>query len=239
MKLFVTLLSLATLAACGDGSSTGAPMIVGDVNSTSSSALTRDVDSDTCRDLRISVNGEPMLLAFGDECDFMIPAIPTGEITLDVEVEGIRNSIHITEVADNEIVELAISTANDGLSVSVSRRIRASENDDSSLPEVIEHDHVTVFLQEGVYSHKLNVNGRDFTLIGSFQNEAEDCDSGDWTSIDGNVIVSGDNAVFRNIRFDGNVIVVGKRPRFINCCFGDTRVALCKEPRGRGRKDDD
>ncbi len=90
---------------------------------------------------------------------------------------------------------------------------------DDYLPKFVLDNDVHVYLREGIIDHSLTVRGNNFSLTG--QPKVTECDEDDWTSIEGDVEVYGNNAKFTNIKFLGSVRVQGNGTEFINCCFKD------------------
>ncbi|MDO8632176.1 MAG: hypothetical protein Q7R41_16965, partial [Phycisphaerales bacterium] len=131
-------------------------------------------------------------------------------------------TIELSNVLDGELVEILIEPTDVSLAVSVERRTTPEPSD--NLPTVVEGDDVSIRLPAGRFVQDLTVMGNNFTLVG----EAGDgCgDVGGWTVIDGKVVVTGNNATFRNILFSGLVELRGNNSRFINCCFGDELVVF-------------
>lgn len=205
----------------GGGSGSGAAAIVGKIVTSSETA--RLVQS--CPEVLVSVNGAPASSEFGDDCAFVITGVQPSEL-VEVRVElvglGIAGTVELSDVLDGELIEILVEPTNDSLTVSVERRTTSELSGD--LPAVVEEDDVSIRLPAGRFVQNLTVMGDHFTLVG----EAGDgCgNASGWTVIDGEVLVTGSTATFRNILFRGPVELRGNNARFINCCFGDEFVVF-------------
>lgn len=203
-----------------DGSGTGAAAIVAKIVTPSEIAGRHRAQVQSCPEVRVSVNGAPVRIQFSDDCAFVITGVQPSE-SVEVRVElvdlGIAGTVELSDVRDGELIEILIEPTDVSLAVSVERRTIPEPSND--LPPVVEHDDVSIRLPARRLVQDLTVIGDNFTLVGE---AGEGCDDASgWTVIDGEVLLSGDNATFRNILFSGLVELRGNNARFINCCFGD------------------
>ena len=218
---------LAFIGGCGpspfpsDATGDTKAVIVGRVATSAESAgLFSAQNNGVCPDLLVSVNGSPVTSEFDDDCSFLIREIEPAEF-VDVRVEvvelGVAGTVELSDVLDGELIEILVETDDDSLTISVQRRTTPEPWD--GLPEIIYPNDVSVRLEAGLFDQGLEVRGNNFTLVGE---AGDDCDdSEEWTIIGGDVLVLGNNATFRNIKFAGFVELRGNNTRFINCCLGD------------------
>jgi len=204
---------------------TGAAAIVGKVATSLGTARLPAASAQSCPELQVSVNGAPVRIEFGDDCAFVITGVQPSE-SVEVRVElvalGIAGTVELRGVLDGELIEILIVPTDVSLTVSVERRTMPEPSND--LPAVVEGDDVSIRLPAQQFVQNLTVMGDRFTLVGE---PGEGCqDPSGWTVIDGEVLVNGDNATFRNILFSGRVELRGNSARFINCCFGNELVVF-------------
>ncbi len=217
----------APSSSSGGGAANGtkAAAIVGKIATSSETARLLTASVQSCPAVLVSVNGAPVSIEFGDDCAFVITGVqPSALVEVRVELVdlGIAGTIALSDVLDGELIEIRIAPTDVSLTVSVERRTTPQPSD--NLPAVIADDDISIRLPAGRLVQDLTVMGDNFTLVG----EAGDgcSDAGGWTVIDGKVLVTGNNATFRNILFGGVVELRGDNARFINCCFGDELVVF-------------
>lgn len=92
------------------------------------------------------------------------------------------------------------------------------------LPAEITANNVSLMLAEGVHQQDLVVRGNNFTVEG-VRGAACGDDAG-WTVIEGDVVILGNNAVFRNILIRGNVEVRGNNADFVDSCVNGVPAQL-------------
>lgn len=175
-----------------------------------------------CPEVIVTLNGSPAEIVIDDDCTFLITDVqPSEAITLSIELpnQGITGTIELEDVVEGEFIEILLETGFDSLSISVVRRQEPEPAE--GIPEVITRNNVTILVPAGLYNQPLTVLGNNFTLVGE---GGDNCDVGGWTIIDGNVVINGNNATFRNIGFYGPVEVRGNNTRFINCCLDGVLV---------------
>ena len=209
----------------GGGSGTGAAAIVGKIVTASETARLLTAQGRSCPEIQVRVNGAPVATEVGDECAFVITGVQPSE-SLEVRVElvglGIAGTLELSDVLDGELIEILVEPTNDSLTVSVERRTTSELSDD--LPAVVEDDDISIRLPTGRFVHNLTVMGNNFTLVGEAGDGCDDASG--WTVIDGEVLVTGNTATFRNILFSGPVELRGNNARFITSCFGDELVVF-------------
>jgi hypothetical protein len=191
----------------------------------------------TCPDVEVELNGSPVNVQLDDRCSFLVDEVqPAANVELRVHLPslGVSGSIELGDVEESELIEILVEAGDTSLSVAVVRR--AGGDPDDELPAVIDANNVSVHLAAGTYDQTLTVNANNFTLTGE---AGDDCNDSGWSVITGQVVVDGNNAMFRDIRFDGPVEVRGNNAAFINCCFGDQLVVFGNRPQQNGGHDDD
>jgi hypothetical protein len=226
--LFTSLLaSVALSGACvpwpflPDDTSNQKAVILGRLATSSSTAklLTEQKDG-TCPNVVVTINGAPADVQFDSDCSFLIHGVQPEELT-EVRVElvdlGVAGTVELADVLDEELIEILVETEDGGLTLSVERRVAPAESE--TLPEIIDDNNLALSVAAGLYEHGLDVQSNKFTLVGEAGESCED-ESG-WTVISGDVLVLGNKATFRNIKFTGAVEIYGNAAQFINCCFGD------------------
>jgi hypothetical protein len=88
-----------------------------------------------------------------------------------------------------------------------------------AFPEIINENNVTISIKAGEYYQGLTVYGNGFTLQGE---KGLSCiDQSGWSIIKERVIIYGNNAKFKNIKFLSPVIEKGNNTTFIDCCMDD------------------
>jgi len=182
------------------------------------------VAADVCPEVRVQVDGAPVDLQTGPECNLFLSALPTGDLTVTVSVDGIAGTIELTGVVEGEIVEIEVQAGEGKLSIDV---LRYMEPDGSMLPVVINENDVHLELPAGLYDQTLTVKGSGFQLIGE---AGADCASDGWTTIIGAVVIRGNNASFTNIKFLGPVTVLGDNVTFTHVCFENKLLILGDRP---------
>lgn len=196
----------------------GGAAIVGRLVTTGGSAKLQSVTQPGgCPAVVVTLDGAPATIVFDEDCGFLVTGVrPTAVLELRVELPalGISGTVEIQQVVEGELIEIEVESSDVALSLAVLRRAEPVAS--ITLPVVITGNNVTLQIGSGVYEQELTVDGNNFTLIGPTR---DDCDGSDWSRISGPVVVSGNNATFRNIALDGSVEVRGNNARFINCCF--------------------
>lgn len=213
--------------AGGGGATARGAAIIGSVSASGSTgkALTWTTSTE-CPEVTVSLNGSPADITFDDDCSFVVDHVaPAETVSLTVEIPSLSISgiVELKTVTDAELIELAVVVGADSLTVSVERRVKPAPGD--QLPETIDENNVTIELPAGTYSQNLTVNGNNFTLTGE---AGDSCEAEDWTILDGDVLVKGNNATFRNVKFVGTVDVKANNTRFVNCCFDGVLVTFGK-----------
>jgi len=84
------------------------------------------------------------------------------------------------------------------------------------LPGSVTANNVKICLEPGAYNNRLAIERNNFTLIGT---AGSSCSSGGWTELKGPVVINGNNATFKNIKFSGAIDEKGNNTRFINSCY--------------------
>lgn len=170
-----------------------------------------------CPDVVLTLNGSPVVVVFDDDCSFLINNVePSERVVLRVELPelGIGGTVEIHDVGEADLIEINVEASDESLSVVVVRRVSPESVDE--IPEIIDDSNVTLQVSAGLYEQNLTVLGNNYTLIG----EAGDgCDTEGWSVVDGEVLINGNGALFRNIAFEGTVEIRGNDTTFINCCF--------------------
>lgn len=239
ISLALVVSALSLLAGCGrtPGTVSGSAAIVGRVVAGSSSGKLQTSAQLACPDFVITLNGAPATVTVGDDCSFVIDDVqPAASYLIAVEVAdlGVIGTVELTDVLVAELIEILVQADDDSLTISVVRRATPDSIDD--LPGLINGNNVEIFLSAGSYGGNLTVNGNNFTLIGEAGNT---CDDAGWTTLTGDVLISGNNATFRNIRFEGLVEVEGNNAKFINVCFDGQLVIFGNNTDINGGGDDD
>lgn len=220
MSLALGMSLVACLVSCNGtpGAPSGSAAIVGRVVSGGASKFQATAQV-VCPTLVVTLNGSAADVAIDDDCSFLIDNVApaagyvVGVSLPDLEVEG---TVTISNVLDAELIEIEVDADDDSLSITIVRRATPDLGDD--LPSVIpqNQNNVEIFLPAGTYANNLTVIGNNFTLVGE---AGDDCDDEGWTLLSGDIVISGNNATFRNILFLGNVQVSGNNTSFINVCF--------------------
>lgn len=235
MRNHVAILGVALLglhAGCvvepgslGTDASAGGAAIIGRLVSTDGSAKLRALmQASGCPQVVVTLNGAPVTIVFDDDCGFLVTGVePTELLELRVELPnlGVIGSVQISDVVDGELIEIQVETSDESLALAVLRR--AEPVPSGTLPTMITGNDVTIQIAEGLYNQNLTVQGNNFTLVGE---AGDDCDDAGWSVIEGEVLINGSNATFRNIVFEGGVQVRGNNARFINCCFDGELVVF-------------
>ncbi len=223
-----SVISLASIALAGCGSLPTLPennvarpaVIVGQMVN-SAQAINADAPA-SCPEAELLLNGAAVDLIFDDECSFLVDNVAPAEL-VEIEISiaslGLSNTITLETVTEDELIEIMVVVTDDSLSITVVRRAAPDPSD--LLPDVICDNNVSIELPAEIYQQNLVVVGNRFTLTGQ---AAEACSDEGWTVIEGDVLVLGNKATFRNVKFVGTVEVRGNRAAFINCCFDDTLV---------------
>lgn len=176
----------------------------------------------SCPEVIVTVNGSPVDIVFDDLCSFLVSNVdPVELMQLGVEVPalGLTGTIDLAAILEDELIEILVVVSDDSLSITVVRR--AAPDPADVLPELICDNNVSIELAAGLFQQNLAVYGNRFMLLGQ---AGEVCSDDLWTVIEGNVLIHGNKATFRNIKFVGNVDVHGNAVKFINCCFDDALV---------------
>ena len=228
MRARLAMLSIALLTSivgCSDdgavgpdGSANGAVITGRIISADGSSKLAQT----TCSDAVVKLNGIPATVDFDDDCGFVVTGVEPTEL-LEVRIElpelGVSGTVEITNVTAGELIEIEVESTDERLSISVLRRAAFEPSDE--LPPMITRNNVHMVIGSGDYSQDLTVRGNNFGLLGE---SGGSCGAEGWTVISGDVLVLGNNAIFRNIAFTGDVRVMGSNSRFINTCFDGTFV---------------
>lgn len=221
-------------------------VIVGQIVTDSQSARLLQAAGGECPNIVVTINGNPVDVVFDDDCAFLIDSVQPAEL-VEVRVElvdlGVAGTVELSDVLEGELIEILIEPGDSSLAVVVDRR--ATPTSSNGLPVQIEGNNVSIKVPAGLFAQDLTVRGNRFTLVGE---AGEDCaDSNGWTEIDGSVLVFGNKATFRNIKFNGPVELYGNSAKFINCCFGgellvfgnNTQIGNRGPGNRGGDKDDD
>lgn len=213
----------------GTGSRTGAAAIVGKIVTSAETARLLNAQARSCPELRVAVNGAPVVSEFGNDCTFVVTGVqPSAALEVRVELVGlgIAGTLELSNVLGGELIEIVVQPTSNSLTVSVERRTTSALSED--LPTIIAANDVSIQLPVGEFVQTLTVSGNNFTLVGVAGGTCNDAIG--WTVIDGAVLVSGNNATFTNILFSSLVEVHGDNARFINCCFGSDLVVFGDGP---------
>lgn len=224
----LVLAFLPIFLGCGDDrspitpndleSSAHSASIIGRISDTSSSLDgTSLAAGGYCPEVVFTLNGSPVQIHVDDDCSFVLSDVfPSDFVVLRIEIpeQSVSGSVELEDIAEGELIEILVRVDSHSLVIAVVRRARPNQLNE--LPEVIYRNNVEVMIEEGVYVQDLTVNGNNFVLVGE---HGRDCDDSGWSVLDGRVVVSKNNATFRNIVFAGPVIVRGNNARFINCCI--------------------
>ena len=160
-------------AGCGteDDGDTGASgaMLVGSVESGLTPAGGMSPD-----DITFTVNDVPTEAELGDDQDFAVRALPTGDIHVEIAVEGIRGTLDLDAVEPGELIEVTLRIEENGLTISVVRREPPAETqvEDITPPVhdgdiVIEGHHTVYRFAPGIYRGDVIVKGHHLTLVGA------------------------------------------------------------------------
>ena len=220
------LLSAILLCSCGSGggsaggSQDASPQrtasLVGSIDGLTvrtAGRLLGDGAGGACPDVSVSLDPPSAFdLEFSEDCKLFVTEIPVGTVTVTIEIQGIRHSVTLDDVAEGEVVELEVEVGPGSLDVHV---LRWSEPPPGPLPEVVENNDVHIDLPAGYYRQTLTVNGNNFELVGAGCSE----ESGSSSVIAGAVVVNGNGARFSGLQFLAPVTVYGNNVEFQGCCF--------------------
>lgn len=239
MKRFGAVLAIVTLAlgavSCGSG---GGGTSGGDSSEARTASLVLNLAeapataprvlaataADSCPNIDVQVNGAPVDVQTGSACNLFLSALPTGDLTVTVTIDGIAGTINLTGVVAGEVVEVEVQAGEGRLNIDV---LRYTESGDSGLPAVVREDDVHLELPAGRYDQTLTVTGSGFQLVGE---AGSDCASDGWTTISGAVVVRGNDASFTGIKFLGPVTVLGDNVSFTRVCFENRLLILGDSP---------
>lgn len=227
MKRTLPLLSVGLLWACGDAS----PVVLGTIeDGTLRQALVTadddDSDSDSDRSgrpsgrLELEVNGELRDIRVGRDGSFAIQDLPSGELELSIAVEGLRGTLTIEAVQPGEVVELALALGPGRLELRVARRQAPDRTEDRPLPNdgapiVLRGHRVVYYLEPGVYTGPVTIEGHDVTLVGA---SAWDCAEEDRSILAGEVTIKGHRVRLVNVGLRGPQSIKGHDVRVVSSC---------------------
>ena len=225
MRARVAMLSIALLTSivgCSDdgtvgpdGSANGAVITGRIMAADGSSKLAQG-----CSDAIVKLNGIPATVDFDDDCAFVVTGVEPTEL-LEVRIElpelQVSGTVEISNVIAGELIEIEVAGTDERLSITVLRRAAFEPSDE--LPSMITRNNVHLVIGSGDHTEDLTVRGNNFALLGE---SGASCGAEGWTVISGDVLVLGNNAIFRNIAFTGDVRVMGNNARFIHSCFDGT-----------------
>lgn len=176
-------LSLIMVMGCGDGGS-GGGMLVGRVDSMSSTGQ-----------LRMALNGQEQDVEV--EQGVFAEELPTGDVVVEIERDGVRGQITVTDVQPGEVIEVSVSGDGGALVIRVERRtVPEPAPADGDGPLVLASHHQVVQLGPGVHRRDIIITGHHIVLLG-------DCDEG--TIIEGDLIIEGHHAVVLGLEVTGRV----------------------------------
>jgi len=222
--LSLTIASLLIHAGCGMNPPpvSGSAAIVGSIVPAGPSGKFMANAQLVCPTVVVTLNNNVVNFELDDDCNFLVDDVqPAALVSLRVELKdlGISGTIELANVGEAELIEVLVETSEDSLSISVVRRAVPDSTD--QLPEFVSGNNVTIFISAGVFDQSLTVDGNNFTLVGK---AGDGCGAAGWSVITGDVLILGNNATFRNIRFEGRVEIAGNNARFINTCLGSELV---------------
>lgn len=200
-----------------DASAGGAAIVGNLVSADGTAKLQALTQGSGCPEVVVTLNGVPVTIVFDDDCGFLVTGVePTELLELRVELPnfGVIGSVAISDVVDGELIEIQVDTSDDSLALAVLRRAAPVPSD--TLPTIVTGNDITIQIGGGLYNQDLTVQGNNFMLVGE---AGDECDEPGWSVIEGEVLINGNNATFRNIVFEGGVQVRGNAAQFINCCF--------------------
>lgn len=171
--------------------------------------------------LIVRVNGADHHAAVNDDLTFAVRALPTGDVTIEVEVDGARGTVTLEDVEPGEVIEVFVDGGDGGIEIRVTRRDRVAEPDRvrplpvNDSPIEIRDSDVIRRLGRGIYHGSISILGNNVTLIGASDGT---CDDDERTYVDGPLEIRGNNARLVNIVFRGPEEIQGNNARFFDEC---------------------
>lgn len=169
--------------------------------------------------IEISINGEPRSVSVDDDLTFAVEELPTGELSITVEVEGIKGTVTLEGVVEGEVIEIAVIGGRGRLEIRVIRR-DVPEGGVGDLPVrrgpiEIYGKHIVYFLEPGVYDGDIIVHGHHVTLIGA---DGGSCFTNDRTVILGDLVVRGKHVRLVNMTVEGRTRISGHHVSVFGSC---------------------
>jgi hypothetical protein len=164
--------------------------------------------------ITVWVNDAPARAEVGEDLDFAVRTLPTGDVHVEVSVEGIRGSLDLDGVEAGEIIEVTIRAGQDALSISVVRRTPPAEAPVEDIgppvhdgPIVIDGHHTVYHFAPGLYLGDVVVTGHHITLVGA---PNPTCAPDGRTIIAGELRLEGHHIRVIGIETQGRVALPGK-----------------------------
>lgn len=114
---FTALLLLIFAAACGYE---GGPTLTGSVES-EGFGLT-EAGYKRVENLHIRINGWDEAVYVDDSSRFTIDGIPTGDLSIEIEIDGIGGTLTLHDVQENEVVHLKVKHKKNSVTITILRR---------------------------------------------------------------------------------------------------------------------
>jgi hypothetical protein len=214
--LFVALAGVFVFG-CGDGDGDGTDdaVIVGQVEG----ALHRD-DAP-----RLRLNGDPRPVDLADDDTFAVRDVPTGDLTVEFETDDARGTVTLTDVQAGEVIEVVVSTDDDGrLSIRVTRRAPRDRVPPEQPDESLYYGSKDAVhqLRPGTYHGDLIIDAKNVTVIGA--RDAR-CDGENATVLDGDLVIRAKDAHVVDVIVLGRVIIEdgAKDARVVDTCVPHRR----------------
>lgn len=222
MKRTLLLLNVGLLWACGEAS----PVVLGTVeDGTLRQALTqasaKPQDSRAAKtSLDVEVNGFSYDVRVAHDGSFALQDLPSGDLELSVAIEGLKGTLTIEAVQPGEVVELKLSLGPGRLLLGVTRRQAPDRIEDRPAPEdgapiLLRAHRVVYYLEAGVYTGPVVVEGHDVTLIGA---RNPTCDSDQATVLAGPVTIRGHRVRLIDVGLQGGQSIEGHDVKVVSSC---------------------
>jgi hypothetical protein len=169
--------------------------------------------------LLVVVNDTPQVVPLAPDGSFQIRGLPPGDLRFKAELDEQPGVIVIADIADGELVEVALEPQAEHLAIELTRRAqpaRAAERTEGHL-EVFGANAV-YHVGAGAYGGSVTVLGDGATLLGAHEGEA--CDDARRTIVFGDLVIEGEGVAVYDVAVRGEIIAKGKGTHVFDSCSG-------------------
>jgi hypothetical protein len=221
---FTTLTALALVVGCssmnGGSSSSGNDGTSQAPGSTASALVAGQIDSSVSANVKVHVNGQPRTIEVAPDQSFMVRDVPTGDVTLDCDDDGVTGTVVITGVQQGEVIQVTIKKEGDVIVIVIVQRQGSSEpprdvDDPDGDALVITADHVCYFMKPKTYHRDIVIKGDEVSLIGATH---DTCVLDDRTVLKGKLTVAGNDDRVLDVELQGGLVITGQDAHIEETC---------------------